>query len=48
MLAIGGKTALGGADWINRVESLDLTYFLQPHLIKGEDKKKPAYELVSW
>ena len=48
LLAIGGKKELGGSGWLNSVESLDLTLFLQPHLRKGEDKKKPVFELVSW
>lgn len=46
LLVIGGKSELGAKGWLNTVESLDLTWFLFPHLKK--DKKNATFDIVQW
>lgn len=45
---MGGKDSLTDKGWLDSVESLDLTYYLQPYLRKGDEAKNPVYEDVKW
>jgi N-acetylneuraminic acid mutarotase len=51
LYAIGGRASLATDSWLNTVESLDLTLYMNPKLRKvekGEDKNKPIFEVVNW
>lgn len=47
-MVLGGKSELGSQGWLKSVESLNMTYYMYPHLRPKQKDPLPPYETYLW